>query len=172
MESIKLKNSLIYYYGSPCGYVKEGKAIIDRQFLCQTITQWCKKLKYEADFVEGVFDVLVEKEDASQFHKNMESFKNIRIWQLKANSDISMRFISFEDFVKQFGQPEKHLYEVVFDGNLKTNNLDNIYDICNFNHPQNYQGHSLSMSDVVELYDQEGSTFYYVDRFGFKEVMF
>jgi hypothetical protein len=28
------------------------------------------------------------------------------------------------------------------------------------------------MSDVVELYDGNGSEFYYVDRFGFKEIDF
>jgi hypothetical protein len=28
------------------------------------------------------------------------------------------------------------------------------------------------MSDVVELYDDNGSEFYYVDRFGFKEIDF
>jgi len=28
------------------------------------------------------------------------------------------------------------------------------------------------MSDVVELYDDSGSSFHYVDRFGFKEISF
>jgi len=28
------------------------------------------------------------------------------------------------------------------------------------------------MSDIIELYDDSGSTFYYVDRFGFKEIDF
>ena len=28
------------------------------------------------------------------------------------------------------------------------------------------------MSDVLELYDETGSTFHYVDRFGFKQVSF
>jgi hypothetical protein len=28
------------------------------------------------------------------------------------------------------------------------------------------------MSDVVELYDENGSEFHYVDRFGFKEIGF
>lgn len=28
------------------------------------------------------------------------------------------------------------------------------------------------MSDVLELYDEDGSTFHYVDRFGFQKVDF
>ena len=42
----------------------------------------------------------------------------------------------------------------------------------NLNHPHGFTGHSLSMSDVVELYDSTGSEFYYVDRFGFQEIDF
>ncbi|MPN19567.1 hypothetical protein SDC9_166938 [bioreactor metagenome] len=107
-----------------------------------------------------------------QFMKNEESLKNVRIWQLKADSDFSMRFISFDEFEKQFGQPDKNSDEVIYDGSLPTNNLDAIYEICNSNHPNSYKGHSLSMSDVVEMYDENGSEFHYVDRFGFKEIGF
>lgn len=172
MDSIKLKNSLIYYYGSPSGYLKDGKANLDSSFLCDEIKEWCKEKKIEPCFSDGIFECLMRKEDASQFMKNEESLKNVRIWQLKADSDFSMRFISFDEFKEKFGEPSKDNFEVVFDGSLLTNNLDAIYEICNINHPNGYRGHSLSMSDVVELYDENGSIFYYVDRFGFKEIDF
>jgi hypothetical protein len=172
MESIKLKNSLIYYYGSPSGYLKDGTANIDTMFQCEEILAWCKKKKYQPCFSDGIFEGLVKKEDASQFMKNEESLKNVRIWQLKADSNFSMRFIPFDEFKERFGKPSKDNFEVVFDGSLPTNNLDAIYEICNINHPDGYKGHSLSMSDVVELYDESGSEFHYVDRFGFKEIGF
>ena len=38
--------------------------------------------------------------------------------------------------------------------------------------PDGYTGHSLSMSDILELYDEYGSTFHYVDRIGFQQVEF
>jgi hypothetical protein len=63
-------------------------------------------------------------------------------------------------------------YRVVYDVQLETNELDGIYEKFNLNHPAGFQGHSLSMSDIIELYDQDGSTFHYVDRFGFKEIDF
>lgn len=172
MESITLKNNLIYYYGSPCGYVKESSATIDTQFECDELTDWCNKAKYEVSLADGVFDNLVKNQDASQFSVDEISYKNVRIWQLNADSDFSMRFISHAEFESQFGQPSKDSYNVIFDGNLQTNDLENIYKICNYNHPKEYKGHSLSMSDVVELYDDDGSSFHYVDRFGFKEVDF
>lgn len=172
MESIKLKNSLIYYYGSPSGYAKDGKATIDIMFECTELKRWCKEKKYEPCFVNGIFENLARKEDVSQFMKNENILKNVRIWQLKADSDFSMRFISFDEFEKQFGEPIMESYEVIYDGNLSTNNLDEIYEICNINQPNGYKGHSLSMSDVVELYDDNGSSFHYVDRFGYKEIGF
>ncbi len=172
MESVKLKNSIIYYYGTPTGYLKDGKANFDSSFLCDEIKEWCKEKRLEFCFSDGIFEVLSKKEDVSQFMKSEETLKNVRIWQLNADSDFSMRFISFDEFKERFGEPHKDSFEVFFDGSLSTNNLDMIYEICNLNHPKDYRGHSLSMSDVVELYDENGSEFHYVDRFGFKEISF
>ena len=101
MESIKLKNSLIYYYGTPTGYLKDGKANIDSLFLCDELVVWCKEKKMEPCFSDGIFESLIRKEDVSQFMKSEETLKDIRIWQLKADSDFSMRFISFDEFKEQ-----------------------------------------------------------------------
>jgi hypothetical protein len=38
--------------------------------------------------------------------------------------------------------------------------------------PSEFAGHALSMSDVVELYDDNGSEFHNVDRFGFTPIDF
>ena len=172
MEKVKLKNSIINYYGTPTGYLKDGKANLDSLFPRDELKGWCKEKKIEPCFSEGIFEALAQKEDAAQFMKSEETLKNVRIWQLNADSDFSMRFISFDEFKERFGEPHKDSFEVVFDGSLSTNNLDMIYEICNLNHPKDYRGHSLSMSDVVELYDDNGSSFHYVDRFGFKEISF
>ena len=69
---------------------------------------------------------------------------------------------------------ESHLenYNIVYDGQLDTNDLEAIYTRCNVNHPLGYNGHSLSMSDVVELYDAQGSEYHYCDRFGFQKISF
>lgn len=172
MESIKLKNSIIYYYGSPSGYLKDSKATVDTMFKCEELKDWCNNKQYDVTFADGIFDRLARKENLLESQENEIPLKNVRIWQLKADSDFSMRFISLEELKKQFGEPSKDSYLTVYDGNLSTNNLDEIYEICNMNHPVGYNGHSLSMSDVVELYDESGSSFHYVDRFGFQEIDF
>ena len=35
-----------------------------------------------------------------------------------------------------------------------------------------YQGYRMALSDVVELYDDSGSEFYYCDRVGFQPIQF
>ena len=55
---------------------------------------------------------------------------------------------------------------------METNNLEALYTKFNIDHPPGYAGHSLSMSDVLELYDENGSNFFYCDRFGFQEIGF
>jgi len=77
-----------------------------------------------------------------------------------------------EESQKKFGEPGIENYETVYDGELATNDLEGIYTKFNIDHPYGYEGHSLSMSDVVELYDDEGSIFHYVDRMGFQEISF
>jgi hypothetical protein len=61
---------------------------------------------------------------------------------------------------------------LVYDGQTATNDLEEIWDMFNTRLPAGFDGHTLAMSDVVELYDHTGSAFYYVDRFGFAQIGF
>lgn len=74
--------------------------------------------------------------------------------------------------VEKFGELNMRDYETVYDGEVETNNLESIYVKFNVEHCKGFTGHSLSMSDVVELYEDTGSEFHYVDRFGFKQFNF
>ena len=73
---------------------------------------------------------------------------------------------------KSFGEPDPANYLVAYDGQLETNDLDAIYEKFNLSPPSGFHGHSLSISDVIELYDGTESAFHYVDRFGFQEISF
>lgn len=50
--------------------------------------------------------------------------------------------------------------------------LERIFSLCNDDLPAGYQGHSLSMSDIVELYDGDNRDFFYCDEDGFTPVRF
>ena len=48
--------------------------------------------------------------------------------------------------------------------------LDTIYTRFNLDHPQDFKGHSLSVSDLVVVQQCGQSTAHYVDSFGYKQV--
>jgi len=63
-------------------------------------------------------------------------------------------------------------YAVVYEGELEdegkpdTYYLEKLFEIFNINHPEDYRGHSLSVSDVVEL---DGVN-YYCDSHGWVKL--
>ena len=48
--------------------------------------------------------------------------------------------------------------------------LEDIYTRFNIDHPNDFKGHSLSVSDIVVLHQNGQDTAHYVDSFGYKEV--
>lgn len=62
-------------------------------------------------------------------------------------------------------------YEVVYEGEIEaetntTSTLEKLFEIFNINHPKDFKGHSLSVSDIVELDDKN----YYCDAFGWVKL--
>lgn len=86
--------------------------------------------------------------------------------------------VSFEslDRLRHMGkEPEFDHYEVVYTGNLPpyTNQsvmLEQLYMKFNIDHPFDFRGHSLSVSDIVALKTAGVVSCHYVDSFGFKEL--
>lgn len=95
-----------------------------------------------------------------------------RVWQLNQEAESQRIFTPLEDYTRKHGAPQMGDYHTVFDGEVETNDLEALYTKFNNVHPESYTGHSLSMSDVVELYDDSGSSYHYCDVFGFEEISF
>lgn len=73
--------------------------------------------------------------------------------------------------LERFGQPDRKHYETVYDGLVGTNDPEEIYTL--FRDPvPGYDGRPIGISDVLELYDANGSEFYYCDRVGFRQIEF
>lgn len=160
----------LIYYDNLVGYVSGDTAIIDENFAQAELEDYLSQLHLTMKLESGVYDRL--SEGGNPVTAVAQQYKSCRIWQLKNSTDIGMRFIAYDDLVAKFGEPDRANYAVVYDGQMNTNDLEEIYTRCNMDHPAGYQGHSLSISDVVELYDENGSEFHYCDRFGFKSIPF
>lgn len=171
MRGIRMEKDTILYYGNAAGYISNGKAVVDPLFQSKELQDFLDRQKdvTEVKWVNGTFDRLM---NGQQDNREITPLKNVRIWQLKPDSDILMRFIGYDEMAEKFGEPNMRDYDAVYDGEVETNDLESIYAKFNVEHPEGFTGHSLSMSDVVELYDEAGSKFHYVDRFGFKQIGF
>ena len=78
-------------------------------------------------------------------------------------SSRAMRFIGLDRMSGEYGGPDLTRYQAVFDGTVSTNSLDGIWEaFCR--RSLGSDGQPLAISDLVELYDDSGSEFYYVDR--------
>jgi len=171
MNGIQIQNNRILYYGNTAGYIEKGKAIVDPLFQNDELQSYLTEKKgLELDWRNGTFARLAEGRIDPE--GNMQVLKKCRVYQLKPDVDVMMKFIGYDELVEQFGEPDPENYQVVYDSEVETNDLEELYAKFNLDYPPGYEGHSLSMSDVVELYDDSGSSFHYVDRFGFQEISF
>lgn len=94
------------------------------------------------------------------------------IYQLKQDEITrNFRFEGMEYLEKNGIFVSKDNYNLVYVGRLEDKmTLDDIYTIFNIDHPADFKGHSLSVSDVIVTCKKSIVSSYYVDRFGFKEL--
>jgi len=94
------------------------------------------------------------------------------IYQLKDTPD--RRDYAFEPLDRLHEQGRKvdmQNYDKVYSGAMfPSENLESIYTRFNMDHPEDFTGHSLSVSDVVVIHQNGQDTAHYCDRFGFVEV--
>ena len=99
------------------------------------------------------------------------------IYQINVDRDTAnVCFIGMESLEKIKGTKEVNAaaYDRVYDGKMDCNSLENIYQKFNVDHPADYKGRSLSVSDVVEIRESDtlNPGFYFVDSIGFKPITF
>ena len=94
------------------------------------------------------------------------------IYQLVDNESArETRFSSLHSLQKRGLKVEPANYEKVYSGKLKQGeNLETLYERFNIHHPDDFTGHSLSVSDVVVLKRNEERHAYYCDDIGFPEI--
>lgn len=115
-----------------------------------------------------------EKELASRFFNNpIDAFV---IFQLK--DDNGLRDIRFEplSWIQCIGYSVEHdNYDMIYTDRLTdtgstTEKLNALWDRFNNDHPKDFRGHSLSVSDIVALKQNGTVSCHYVDSFGFQEL--
>ena len=95
-----------------------------------------------------------------------------KILQFKDIKTIDYAFMDY-DYAKKHGFTLKD-YEVVYGGTISASAYKNIFELLeslftkfNVDRPEDFKGHSMSVSDVIQLEDDR---FYYVDMIAFQPI--
>ena len=85
-----------------------------------------------------------------------------------------IRFEGMEQLKKDGVQLNHDDYELVYEGEVGefrgNATLESLYTQFNTNHPEDFRGHSLSVSDVIVISVDGKDTAYFCDSFGFTEM--
>lgn len=124
---------------------------------------------------------LAEREDMqmlrmSQFEQS--GHDGYLILQLRHDADRELRFASMRYLEKKNIIPNIENYEILYCGELPEEKrstpaaelLEQLYQKFNCDRPRNFQGHSLSVSDVIMLNRDGKISAHYVNSIGFREL--
>ncbi len=98
--------------------------------------------------------------------------RRFSIYQLKSSDELhDIRFEPY-DYLRKNGIPcDIGNYDLMYSGHMRPHEtLENLFYKFNMEHPVNFKGHSLSVSDVVVVRERDKSTAYYVDSVGFRQL--
>ena len=94
------------------------------------------------------------------------------IYQIKGWDETrDLRFEPYDRLTATGHRVDAKNYALVYSAELTPGtSLEDIYTRFNIDHPKDFKGHSLSVSDVVVLHQNGQDTAHYVDSFGYKDV--
>ena len=128
----------------------------------------------EWDAVRGVVTLREQADTEKLFLENPQDA--FLIYQIRRGGELdAYRFMNYDYLQSKGVTPERDGYDAIYTGgfmdygNARTN-LDMIYQRFNVNHPADFKGHSLSVSDIVALKQNGVVSCHYVDSIGFREL--
>ena len=130
----------------------------------------------EEEFNPYAFDGTMSPEDYELMHKHIRE-DSFEIYQVKSGEEYhGKRFVGLSELGSA---PNVADYDLVFSGKLseiditaenKNEILESIFTKFNTDRPEDFKGHSLSVSDIVVLHKDDTATAHYVDTVGFNAV--
>ena len=128
----------------------------------------------EWDAVRGVVTLHEQADTEKLFLENPQDA--FLIYQIRRGGELdAYRFMNYDYLQSKGVTPERGGYDAIYTGgfmdygNARTN-LDMIYQRFNVDHPADFKGHSLSVSDIVALNQNGVVSCHYVDSIGFREI--
>lgn len=145
--------------------------VIPRDVLFIGTSKNCRELMRRlvaGELTQGEVKELFTKAQETEQAKEPDTFT---IYQLKDNVPVDYHFRSLERLQEKGLSIDPANYEKIYDAALTPGmGLERIFEKFNFDRPEDFKGHSLSVSDVVVVYQNDRDTAHYVDSIGFVDI--
>lgn len=103
----------------------------------------------------------------------------IKIYQINPDKDRNkVKFAGYDSLKRYQGNNDidSGIYKNVFHGDVDCNDLEDIYTLFNTERVPTHQGHSLSVSDIIQVIDSDNEVLngkcFFCDSIGYKTVDF
>ena len=131
-------------------------------------------MQYEEKEVSATRQEKLEQDSAEKIDETLllhgES-RRFAIYQMDTGDEHTYQFMGFESAQKLGYTIEGKDYKMVYAAPwTPTITLEDIFERFNINRPNDFHGHSLSVSDVIVINRTAETKAYYVDSFGFEEL--
>ena len=136
----------------------------------QTLQDYKEQVQAEIAQEAAAAGMTVEEYAAAGYEApEQDSFS---IYQIKSGDETrDYRFEPFDRLQATGHSVDRANYDLVYTAPLDSKTtLEDIYRTFNIDHPADFKGHSLSVSDVVVLHQGGKDTAHYCDSFGFQQV--
>lgn len=155
-----------YSFGYVAGW-SSGRELSELKSSLETIRSAAAEIinSIDANFAE----LQKAQETAQTTGQDKDTFS---IYQIKGGDETrDFRFEPYDRLQAAGNVVDKANYELVYSAPLAPEtSLEDIYTRFNIDHPKDFKGHSLSVSDVVVLHQNGQDTAHYVDSVGFRQV--
>ena len=137
------------------------------------VIDYDKPLDEDGERYETYFLNLVDEADLLAL---IDGDKKAPIYQLRDNDDTArLHYMNSEYLEKKGLSARRENYAAVYAGSLDRrgdtqDKLNELYETFNIRRPEDFRGHSLSVSDIVALKQNGVVSCHYVDSWGFKEL--
>ena len=169
------------YFHAVLGYVQECRPLLNQgQYRLpeppklsdfdQTLQDYKEQVQGEIAQEAAAAGMTVEEYAAAGYEApEQDSFS---IYQIKSGDETrDYRFEPYDRLQAMGRSVNRANYDLVYTAPLDgTTTLEDIYRTFNIEHPADFKGHSLSVSDVVVLHQGGKDTAHYCDSFGFQQV--
>lgn len=150
-------SNIVRYYGSPAGYVRNSTVTADPLFRTEELEDFFVQRGLSVRWVEGLYERLAQGGDIAS-----QPPKSCRVWQLKPQADPELKFAPYHRVAERWGGPRREDYSAVYDGPVEDADPEAVWE--RFRFCDVGEGHPLSISDIIELYDEDGGEYFYIDR--------